>query len=451
MPMSEILVVDDDQSIAAAFEKFLHHDGHVCLLASNAEDAVRLVGEHQPDLVIMDVRMPGVSGLEALQTMRRLYPSVHVLIMTAHGNSQTSIDAMRAGAFEYVTKPLDLDQLRDVIARVLAAKTSLAQAPVMDDANTPPLPPEALVGETPAMVSLYKMIGTLAANDVAALIVGERGTGKELVASTIHANSARHDRPFVALDCAALPTEALEAEMFAEGIGTLYLTGIEAMPRALQARLVRALGASAGRAGAGRPVEARVLASSESPIAESIDAGTFSRELYDLLSVITVRLPPLRDRRADIPLLVKHLVQRFNVELNRSITGVDDQVMRRLQEHSWVGNVQELATVVKRAVIMARSDVITVADVEGSLRDSHFPGRHEIESALSRATRVALQERLVEMPTLAESSVFHEIVGLVEATLVKEALAITNGNQVKASELLGVNRATLRKKAASGD
>ena len=447
--MADILVVDDDQSIATAFQKFLDHEGHGCLLASNAEDAVRLVGERGPDLVIMDVRMPGTDGLAALQIIRKLHASVPVVIMTAHGTSQTSIDAMRAGAFEYVTKPLDLDQLREVIARVLSVKDTRAQADddLSDAVGGPPA--VALVGETPVMLEVYKLIGTLAAADVPALVTGERGTGKELVASTIHANSARHEQPFVTLDCGALPPDLLEAEIFASGSGTLYLAGVQAIPRALQARLVRALGSQGPRSGTGSPsLGARVIASSESDLAKAVDGGQFSHELYDLLAVVTVPLPPLRERPEDIPLLARHLVQRFNVELNRGIKGVDDQVLASFQEHAWPGNVQQLATVVKRAVILSRGDVITPADVEGSLRASPLPGRAEVESALGRSARLALQERLVEITAGASASLFHDIVGLVEAALVKEALAITNGNQVKASELLGVNRATLRKKAA---
>jgi DNA-binding NtrC family response regulator len=444
--MADILVVDDDQSIATAFQKFLDHEGHACLLASNAEDAVRLVGERSPDLVIMDVRMPGTDGLAALQTIRQQHASVPVVIMTAHGTSQTSIDAMRAGAFEYVTKPLDLDQLRDVIGRVLSARDARAQADGLEGDGQPEV---ALVGETPVMHEIYKLIGTLAGTDVPALVTGERGTGKELVASTIHANSPRHEQPFVTLDCASLPPEALEADIFGAGGGTLYLAGVQSIPRPLQARLVRALGSQAQRgAPAGAALPVRLIASSETDLSKAVESGQFSHELYDLISVVTMALPPLRDRREDIPLLVRHLVQRFNVELNRAIKGVDDSVLASFQEHAWPGNVQQLATVVKRAVILARGGVITAADVEGSLRASALPGRAEVESALARSARLALQERLVEMPAGASASLFHDIVGLVESALVKEALAITNGNQVKASDLLGVNRATLRKKAA---
>ena len=442
--MADILIVDDDQSIATAFERFLKHEGHVCTLASNAEEAIRLVGERDPDLVMMDIRMPGTDGLQVLQQLRSLYPDVYVVMMTAYGTSQTSIDAIRGGAFEYLTKPLDLDQLRTVIDQALAARRSRDRA--VAPAGAEPLPRVALVGETPAMQDVYKMIGRLAAHDVPALIVGERGTGKELVAATIHDNSNRRDLPFVSLDCAGMSEETLDLELFAPDVGTLHLASVHALPRTLQGRLALALGESRNRASTRKSLSARLIASTDRDLAEAVADDTFSRELYEALTVVTLRLPPLRDRRDDLALLVRHFIRRFDEELDRRINGVDDQVLRRLHEHPWPGNVGELESVIKRACIVTRSDVITLDDIGENLSDSRFPGRQELESALSRAVRVALQERIVESRTGASSSAFHDIVSLVETTLVREALTITNGNQVKAAELLGVNRATLRKK-----
>jgi DNA-binding NtrC family response regulator len=445
--VADILVVDDDQSIATAFERFLRHEGHICTIASNAEDAVRLVGERDPDLVVMDIRMPGVDGLQTLQRLRSEYPNLYVVMMTAYGTSQTSIDAIRAGAFEYLTKPLDLEQLRSVIRQALAAKRGRDHAVSPSEAEGEP-PRVTLIGEVPAMQEVYKMIGRLATNDVPALIVGERGTGKELVVATIHDNSDRRERAFVTVDCATLPEAALEAELAAETTGTLHLASVHALPRTLQARLVRSTTDERSRIGSRAATRARVIASTDVDLSELTAAGTFSRELYEMLSVISIRLPPLRDRKDDIPLLIRYFIQHYNDELNRTFKGVDEQVMRRLLEHSWPGNVGELASVLKRACIVARSDVITLDDIGSSLSNNHLPGRQDAESTLCRAVGVVLQERLVETTTGSHSSAFHEIVNLVESTLVKEALAITNGNQVKASELLGVNRATLRKKAS---
>jgi two-component system nitrogen regulation response regulator GlnG len=297
-----------------------------------------------------------------------------------------------------------------------------------------------LEGEAPAMQEVHKMIGRLATNDVPALIVGERGTGKELVAATIHANSGRRDGPFVTVDCATLDDATLESELTAAAGGTLHLAEVHALSRPLQARVLRAA------RGAPTP---RLIASTAKATAELVEDESFNREFYELLAVITLRVPPLRERSEDIALLVRSFTERFNEELNRTIKGVDEQVLQRLQEHDWPGNVGELESVVKRACIITRGDVITLADIGGSLSENRFAGRQDAESALCRAARVALQERLVDTTAAAEASAFHDIVSLVETTLVKEALSITNGNQVKASELLGLNRATLRKKAST--
>jgi DNA-binding NtrC family response regulator len=437
--MADILVVDDDQSIATAFQHFLTFEGHACRIASSAQDAIRLVDEMRPNVVMMDVRMPGVDGLQALQELRTRFPGICVVIMTAYGTSQTSIDAIRAGAFDYITKPLDLDDLREVIGKALAAQQI---AGIAAGGETPDVS-VSLVGATAAMLDVYKMIGRLATNSVPALIVGERGTGKRLVVATIHDNSARRDQPLVTLDCASAAEADVNARLFGHSTGTVELRHVDRLPAALQGRLVHALIAQRTR-GSGPRLSARIVATTECDPAEQIRAGTFSPELHDELSVITIRMPPLRERREDIPLLVKYFVQRFNAELDRAIRGVDDQVARMLSDHPWPGNVGELERVIKRACIVARSDVIGVDDVGASLSEIRSPARPEVESALDRAVRAALHDRLVQPGEAA--SVYHDIVDLVESRLVSEALTITNGNQVKAAEILGVNRATLRKK-----
>ena len=442
--MADILVVDDEESIAAAFRVFLADEGHEFRIASSADEALRLIAERPPNIAFMDVRMPGRDGVQALQTVRANHPQVYVVMMTAYGTSQTSIDSIRAGAFEYLTKPLDLDQLRAVIRQAIAAKDSRTQA-ATSEREREPQPLVALVGDTPVMQELYKLIGRLATNNVPALVVGERGTGKELVAATIHHNSARRDAPFVTVNCAVTPEAALEAELFGDHTGTLHLAAVHALPRTLQDRLRRALEQQDGAGGRG--LAARVIASTEENLLARVGDGTFTRELYEVLAVVTITVPPLRERRDDIPLLVRHFIQRYNEELNRTIRSVDERVLQRFQEYEWPGNVGELASVMKRACIVTGSDVITMQDIGESLSTGRMPGRQDLESALSRAARLALQERLVESD--GSSSPFHEIVDIVEATLVREALTITKGNQVKASELLGVNRATLRKKATA--
>jgi DNA-binding NtrC family response regulator len=441
--MADILVVDDDQSIATAFRAFLEEDRHRVRIAGSAAEGLRQIVERAPDLVIMDVRMPGVDGLQALQQIRSRFPDLYVVIMTAYGTSQTSIEAIRSGAFDYVTKPLDLDELRMVIDKALAAQRISPLAEASAQASTAETLVN-LVGQTPVMLDLYKVIGRLTTNDVPALISGERGTGKQLVAETIHDNSARRDEPFVALYCATL-TEPAIAEIFDGDAGTILLVDVETMPAMVQARLARALGGQ-GRAAATTPrLRARVLASTVTDLSDATRQGVFDRDLFDALSVIRIHLPPLRERRPDIPILVGHLISRFNAELNRSIRGVDARVTQMLNEHAWPGNVRQLQSVIKRACVLARRDVITPDELGDSLSALTLAPRPEADPGLRAAVTKALHDRLLTQSSIA-SSAFHEIVDLVEETLVREALTVTNGNQVKASEMLGVNRATLRKK-----
>jgi DNA-binding NtrC family response regulator len=446
--MPDILVVDDDQSVAGAFRRFLEFEGHECRLASSVAEAMRVIAERVPALVFMDIRMPGVDGLNALREIRATYPELYVVMMTGYGTSQTSIDAIRAGAFDYLNKPLDLEELRGVITKALSARKTRHKADLLDSAGGELAP--RLVGETHPMREVYKTIGRLAALDVPALIVGEHGTGKRLVAATIHANSSRADRPFVVIDAATTPETAIDTEISAMHGGTVHLRNVDALSPILQAGLVRSLTRPASRGARGSVQPVRVLVSGERDLAAVASSGSVDRELHTALSVV-VRLPPLRERREDTPLLVRHFIQLFNAEFDRTIARVDDRVMQMLQAYRWPGNVAELESVIKRGCILARSDVITVDEIGESLRHtSSYPEPKTAESALVSAARTALQERLVDLRPGSPSTVYHDIIDLVESTLVEESLMLTNRNQVKASAILGVNRATLRKKMPSG-
>ncbi|MES1256510.1 MAG: sigma-54 dependent transcriptional regulator [Acidobacteriota bacterium] len=438
--MSDILVVDDDQSVSAAFREFLGYEGHEYRIASNAEEAVRLIAERRPALVMMDVRMPGVDGLQALQDIRGRFPDVSVVMMTGYGTSQTSIDAIRAGAFDYLTKPLDLDELRAVIRKALASRPTIeATGEAPGDEARP-----RLVGDAAAMREVYKTIGRLATVDVPTLVVGEHGTGKHLVVATIHENSGRRDQPLRVVACAAVSDGDFEARLTDPAAGTLHLADIDALPAGLQRRLAEVLATPRPREGS---TGARIVGTTEKNLEDLASAGSFNRDLHALLAVVTVTLPTLRARREDIPLLTRHFLQRFNAEFDRTIKGVDDDVTRALEAHSWPGNVGELERVIKRASILARGDVITLDAIAGSLARRQGPVRGDVDSDLAESARAALQERIVAgSGTTTSSSVYHEIVDVVEATLVREALTITNGNQVKAAAILGVNRTTLRKK-----
>jgi len=443
--MADILIVDDEQSVAEAFTRFLKFDGHTAHIASSGEEALRQLETVVPDLVVMDVRMPGMDGLQTLVEMRRRFPDLYVVIMTAFGTSQTSIDAIRAGAFDYLTKPLDLDHLRSVIQKALASqqvRRELVPAePVMSDSP-------ALIGESPSMLEVYKLIGRLASNDVPALVAGERGTGKDLAVAAIHHNSARRDQPLVVIDCAVGPETELESRLFSAAEGTLHLSGVEHLPMALQLRLARSF-VNRGMRTSERPIGARVIASTEADLAALVAGGGFSAELHDFLSVITLTLPPLRERRADIALLAREFARRFSGELGRPIVGIAEDALTAMADYAWPGNVAELEYAVKRACVVTSGDVITRADMVASLTGRRVVARADDDMSIEAVTRAALQDRLAQVSH--GGSPYHDIVTMVEEALVREALQITRGNQVKASELLGLNRATLRKKAGLSD
>jgi DNA-binding NtrC family response regulator len=436
--MADILVVDDDASVAGALRRFLESEGHEARVASSVADGMALAAEARPDVVIMDIRMPGVDGMTGLDQLLAAHRGLCVVMMTGYGTSQTSIDAMRAGAFDYLTKPPDLGGLRRVIARALASTGTGA-----DPAEpAPPFKPQ-LIGHTPVMLELYKMIGRLAQNDLPALFVGEHGVGKSLAIAQLHDSSARSHEPLVRIDC-SLPGPTVESAVFTVADGTMHLANIDALAPSMQARLLRAIG-DGSRARSTESIRARLVASTTADLVSAVANGTFNRDLYDLVSLITIHVAPLRERREDLPLLIRHFLSIINAKLNRTIRGVDDQATARLHDHAWRGNVGELERVLTRAALVAGGDVITSNEI-AFLTDSVFLAGTDGQSGLDRAVRAALQERLVDSPAAAHTSVFHHIVDAVETALVKEALQITNGNQVKASELLGLNRATLRKK-----
>ena len=465
--VAAILIVDDDESICSVFIQFLSEQGHVPHIASNASDALKVVVESRPDLVIMDIRMPGTDGLEALRSIREIDPDVCVIIMTAYGTSQTSIEAVRLGAYEYLTKPLDLDIVASVIDKALEAQ-ALSREARGESEEWGKYSLVNLVGKSAPMQEAYKRIGLLTTNDFPVLIVGERGVGKQSVAKTIHFNSHRREKSFSPLNCRSMPEALLERELFGHETpgasgreviplgklettrgGTLFLDDIEAMSLPLQSRLLRVLvDKTLDRVGgaASVDVDTRIIAATERELTEEVSDGNFTGELYDRLRVISIELPPLRERPEDIPELVTHFIRRCNAELNKALKGVDGRVAQLFGEHPWPGNVGQLENVIKRASVLARGKVITPDDLGDSLQETNLPGREETETALQRAVRRALEQRLSDQEPRAPGSAFHDIVDRVEEVLIRRALAVTGRNQVRAAELLGLSRATLRKK-----
>lgn len=466
--MATVLVADDERSICEAFSAFLRDEGHEPLLASNGNEAVRLVREREPAVVFLDVRMPGSDGISALQEIRKLSPELPVIVMTAFGTLDTARQAMEFGAFDYLGKPVELQQLRDLLAKALhrpqATAAPPADAPVVTDRAT-------LVGNSAAMQALFKHIVLLTGNDLSVLIVGESGVGKELVAHAIHDNSPRRSEPFVAINCAAIPDALIEAELFgaeagaytdakttrigrfeAAGRGTLFLDEVSELPFHLQSKLLRALQEkSFERLGSVRPIEfkARLIAASNRNLDIEIEAGRFREDLYHRLNLAMVAVPALRDRDDDIEALVNHFVARANEEITKEITFVEPAVIERLRAWSWPGNVRELEHCIKRAVLAARGNTLTVHDLV-------MPGPTSRERRRAPNLEQALKIQSTEMVRNpdkygGEGEIYQCLVDNASFEIIKAALNATSGNQVAAARLLGINRSTLRKKLAEAE
>jgi two-component system nitrogen regulation response regulator GlnG len=461
---AQILVADDEDSLRWVLEKGLRGAGYDVTAVKDGAAAVRAVETTAFDLVFLDVRMPGMDGLAALARMRELRADACVVVMTAHGTMETAIQAMQRGAYDYLTKPFDLDEVLLLAERALEAGRLTQEVARLRTGLQEVREFSALIGRHPRMQDVYKTIGRTAGTDVTVLLRGESGTGKELVARAIHHYSRRAGRPFVAVSSAAIPGTLLESEMFghergaftdakerrlgkfelAHG-GTLYLDEIGDMPLELQTKLLRALQErTIERLGGHEPIriDVRVLAATNRELEALMRDGRFREDLYYRLNVVTLNLPPLRERRRDIALLVEHFLAKYAAELGEC--GVAPEALDRLVGHDWPGNVRELENVVQRAMVMATSGVIL---------PEHLP-IGPVSAAASVAVDASLEEiierKLVEcvrgLREHASANLYDLMVGLVEKPLLRAVLRETGGNQVRAAQILGINRNTLRKK-----
>ena len=461
---ARILIADDEDSLRWVLEKGLRGAGYDVTSVKDGTAATRAVEADAFDLVFLDIRMPGVDGLSALIRMREIRADACVVVMTAHGTMETAIQAMQRGAYDYLTKPFDLDEVLLVAERALLAGRLTQEVARLKTGLQEVREFSALIGRHSRMQDVYKTIGRVAGSDVTVLLRGESGTGKELVARAIHHYSRRAGRPFVAVSCAAIPGTLLESEMFGHErgaftdakerrlgkfelahAGTLYLDEIGDMPLELQSKLLRALQERTIERLGGHEsirIDVRVLAATNRDLEALMREGKFREDLYYRLNVVTLNLPPLRERRRDIPLLVEHFLAKYAGDLGDR--GVAPDALDRLVGHDWPGNVRELENVVQRAMVMATSDVIM---------PEHLP-IGPVSAAASVAVDASLEEiierKLIEcvrgLREHASANLYDLMIGLVEKPLLRAVLRATGGNQVRAAQILGINRNTLRKK-----
>jgi len=468
--MAKILVVDDEEMIRFAFEQFLKDEGYVPLLAGNGEDGLEQLRAHKPEIIFLDYRLPERDGLDLLEEIKEIDSKTAVVFMTAFGAMDVAIRAMQLGAYEYLTKPLDLKKVRVLIKRILEEKKSLKTIEPGHEKGVSEILPVQMVGKGPAMQEIFKMIGLLTTQDVTVLITGESGVGKELVARAIHENSPRGKEPFVAVNCGAMPETLLEAEMFGyekgaftgaeakkpgrfevAGRGTIFLDEIGELQLPLQVKLLRVLQERTfERVGGNIPIQtnARVMAATNKDLNEEVLLGRFRKDLFYRLHLIQVHFPRVRERVEDIPLLVDYVIKRANLEMRRGVRGITDRALQRLQTYPWPGNVRELENQIRRAMVLSREDILSEHSFELDMDRPTDPDEPH-EDRLATVTKKYLATVLADPDP--SKSVFERVVAVVEEAMIREALERTGENQAQAAQLLGMHRSTLRKKKRDYD
>lgn len=466
MSIRRILVADDEESIRWVLSRALKKQSFTVDVAENGLQARQLSRKNRYDLAVLDIKMPGLSGLELLQTLQEESPETLVVVMTAESTMEHAVAAMKNGAYDYLTKPFDLDALDAIIHKAQkAAAVSDQIGRLREEIQDHYRFGRTIIGNSQAMQDVYKTLGRVAASDVTILIRGESGTGKELIARALHYNSPRLGKPFIALNCAAIPRELLESELFghekgaftgatertagkfeqANG-GTLFLDEIGDMPLELQAKMLRVLQEKevtrTGGSGT-RPVDVRIVAASNQDLNSMVRDKNFREDLFYRLNVVPISLPPLRERRDDIAELAEFFLQRARQEMGVDVNEISPEAIKLLQQHSWPGNVRELENLIKRAGILTPNQVLLPSDFPGLSTSDNLGGP---EDSLEALVARKLQNSLARMNLLELDNLYEMVLHQVERPLINIILQQTRCNQVRTAEILGINRNTLRKK-----
>jgi nitrogen regulation protein NR(I) len=471
--MSKLLLIDDETDVQYSFQRIFDTPEIELTTASSGEEGLKLIPKVKPDLVLMDIRMGGINGLETLRRIRQMDSKLLVILMTAYGTTQTAIEAMKLGAYDYLLKPFDVVKLKDIVNNALKAAHDMRQIvsyqPLLESEDYE----SGIVGRSEAMQQVFKMIGQVAGTEATALVTGESGTGKELVARAIYHHSNRNTQPFLAVNCAAIPEQLLESELFGHergaftgatlqrigkfeqcNGGTLFLDEIGDMTPATQTKILRVLQSGTfERVGGNTPlkVDVRIIAATNKPLEEAVAARQFREDLFYRLNVVRIHIPPLRDRREDVRLLVNYFLKKFARDQKTAPKSISSGVIKALEQYHWPGNVRELENIVRRALVVAKGDAILLSDlppeivgqppapsaaapVSAGPASAGEPGATDVAALTRKLFQWARKD-----PTL-------KLIPAVERELVLQALKETSGNQVQAAKLLGITRATLRKR-----
>jgi two-component system nitrogen regulation response regulator GlnG len=469
MLLNRILVADDEESMRWVLSKALRKKGFTVDLAGDGDEALKLIQDNNYDLAIFDIKMPGISGLDLLDRVRELKSEVLIVIMTAEASMKNAVEAMKRGAYDYITKPFDLDVIDAIVEKVNRAREMTSQVTLLkEELKDRYQLDKNIIGNSPPMRDIYKIIGKVAPSDVTVLIQGESGTGKELIARAIHFNSRRLGKPFIALNCAAIPKELLESELFgfekgaftgaierklgkfeqANG-GTIFLDEIGDMPLDLQSKILRVIQEKEiTRTGGNQniPVDLRIVAATNQNLEEKVNQKTFREDLYYRLNVVPMRLVPLRERTDDIPLLVDYFLTKICNELDIQAKSLDSAAHQLLVRYPWPGNVRELENTIKRAIILSSDPLLTPTDFPSLNAEKVGERAAGEEMSLEGLVDIKLRNCFANMDKMESGDVYSMVLNQVERPLIRFVLEKTRGNQVRAAEILGINRNTLRKK-----
>lgn len=465
MTPGTILVADDEELIRRVLADALREEGHRVETADSGIRAWAYLQEQPFDVAFVDIRMPDPGGLDLLLRVQTAKIDTPIIIMTGQTTLSNAIEAMKRGAFDYLTKPFDLNEVKALAARALEARRLTTEVehplPGVHGRN------EQIIGRSPALQEIYKTIGRVVKSDATVLIQGESGTGKELIARVIHHYSARWRAPFVGINCSAIPAELLESEFFghergaftgavdrrigkfeqAAG-GTLFLDEVVDMPLPLQAKLLRVLQEREFTRVGGRDTikaDVRIIAATNQDLTTAVKEQRFREDLYFRLRVVPITLPPLRQRRDDIPELITYFIDKINREMGTSVAGVTPEAQALLVQHPWPGNVRELENTLLRAAVLAPGRMLTPADLSLPVAEPVLP-ENLANLSFEEVVRRKLKDYFQQTALLEPCDLHAIIIGQVEKPLIELTLEYTGGNQLKAAELLGINRNTLRKK-----
>lgn len=444
----KILIIDDEQSIRDIFSLLLEEKGYLVETVETGRDGLSRARKFLPDAILLDMNLPDTTGIEVLSKIKKSLPQTEVIIITAFGTIKNAIEATKMGAYDYLEKPVDNDELLLLISRALEVKRLLREVEELKSELSERYRFSNIIGTSSKMNSIFQMMEKIARVDGTVLITGESGTGKELVARAIHFNSPRKDGPFVVVNCGAIPKDLIESEFFGHtkgaftdakaektgkfelaNKGTIFLDEVGEFSPEAQVKLLRALGEKEIIKIGGTktiPIDVRIIAATNQNLEEREKKGDFREDLYWRLAVLSLHLPPLREKKEDIPLLCEHLIQKYNQELNREIKGITDQALEYMLHYSWPGNIRELENVIYEAMVLSDSSSVeeknlpmrlkgTEAEKEGVLFESDKPLSEKIQSITEK----------------------------VEKKLIKKSLQEAGGNKTKAAQKLGISRKTL--------